>query len=541
MSAIRNKLRILPALVLAAALAACADDGPLGPSAAPLEGNARDVSATAFNGSIRIGVVPAAASVTLGSAADWTLTDLTANTTLLSGTGGVQATVTLETGSVSTSVYRLQVMCGSTSAVESRAAAAQALGHPTMLEPVPAAGCTRLYIGEFAPPPASNFAARTAYKNQLVAQNLAAADAFWKVVTVTTGVTRYRVQTSAGTVTSTGPVRLTSSDERVTINGAAYRGTAEVRLNSAGTLAGINQLPLEQYLYGVLPYELSPALWPELEAQKAQAVAARTYALSGLGKRSSDGYDLLATTADQVYGGVAGEHPLSNQAVDETAGIVAAYGGKLIQALFHSTSGGWTANNEDVYNSAALPYLRGVIDHERGNAQTVLDSLRNPVNPFRLRGKRNGDYEADWARYHRWTFEWSAAEISRVISDYAGQPVGRVLAINVTERSNSGRVLRIEYVTDAGTFVDTKDHVRGSLRYINASGAPTNLLSTLFVIDPVINRKTGEVTGFEAYGGGFGHGVGLSQTGAVGMAAKGDGYEAILHHYYQGIDLVRWY
>jgi stage II sporulation protein D len=102
-------------------------------------------------------------------------------------------------------------------------------------------------------------------------------------------------------------------------------------------------------------------------------------------------------------------------------------------------------------------------------------------------------------------------------------------------------VKTIEYVTEAGTFYDTKDHIRTSLKYVNASGTPTSLLSTLFIIEPVIDRRTGEVAGFEAFGGGWGHGVGLCQTGAVGMADKGATYDEILKHYYQGIDLATWY
>ena len=127
-----------------------------------------------------------------------------------------------------------------------------------------------------------------------------------------------------------------------------------------------------------------------------------------------------------------------------------------------------------------------------------------------------------------------------MISAYAGQPVGRVLAINVLERSNSGRVKLIEYVTDAGTFTDTKDRIRTSLKYINASGAQASLLSTLFVIEPVVDKKTGEI-GFEAYGGGWGHGVGLNQTGATGMAEKGATFDEIIKFYYQGVDLTQWY
>jgi SpoIID/LytB domain protein len=187
-----------------------------------------------------------------------------------------------------------------------------------------------------------------------------------------------------------------------------------------------------------------------------------------------------------------------------------------------------------------VPYLRGVWDHEHGSSEHVLDSLKASKGPS-LRGKKNGDFEADWSRYHRWSFEWTADEISDVISAYAGQDVGRVLAINVVERSNSGRVKLIEYVTEAGTFTDSKDHVRTSLKFVNADGSFSSLLSTLFVIEPVIDKKTGEVEGFEAFGGGWGHGVGLSQTGAVGMAEKGATFDEILRHYYQGIGLTTWY
>jgi stage II sporulation protein D len=535
---IPNRIRrALPAAALLLGLGACVDGDPTGPGARPGAASLdEEIGAAAWNGNIRIGVVPTATSVTLGSAADWTFRNKTTGATLLSGTGGVSAAVTLEAGSVSETRWRLQVTCGSASAVAATKAAAEALGHPTMTEVIPA--CTRLLIGSF--PVSAGFAERNNYKNLLISQGLAAADAFYRQITTTTGITQYRVNTGSAQAVSSGPVVLTSSDGLVTIAGVPYRGTAEVGRNSSGSLAGINELAIEQYLYGVVPRELPPVPYGELEAQKAQAVAARTYALSGLGKRAADGYDLLATTSDQVYGGYGAEHPVSTQAVDETHAVVATYGGALIQALFSSTSGGWTANNEDVFNSAPVPYLRGVWDHQHGNSEHVLDSLKADRGPS-LRGKKNGDFEADWSRYHRWSFEWTADEISDVISAYAGQDVGRVLAINVVERSNSGRVKLIEYVTDAGTFTDTKDHVRTSLKFVNADGSFSSLLSTLFVIEPVIDHKTGEVEGFEAFGGGWGHGVGLSQTGAVGMAEKGATFDEILRHYYQGIDLTTWY
>jgi stage II sporulation protein D len=536
---ISNRIRrLMPAAALLLGLGACVDGDPTGPNArAGGPSLDEDVSAQAWNGNIRIGVIPVASSVTLGSAADWTLTNKTTGAVLLSGTGGVSATVTLEAGSVSVTRYRLQVACGSASAIAAQKAAAEALGHATMTEVIPA--CTRLYLGDFASNAA--FGVRNTYRNQVIAQGLAGTDSFWKLVTVTTGITQYRVNTGAQQVLSSGPVVLTSSDGLVTIGTLQYRGVAEVRINGSGTLAGINELPVEEYLYGVVPRELPPTVYDEVEAQKAQAIAARTYAMRGLNKRASDGYDMLATTTDQVYGGYAAEHPVSSQAVDETRGLVATYNGALIEALFFSTSGGATANNEDVFNSAPVPYLRGVLDSQRGNSGNVLDSLKHAHGAQKLRGRRNGDFEGDWSRYHRWSFEWTADEISDVISLYAGQDVGRVLAINVLERSNSGRVKLIEYVTEAGTFTDTKDHVRTSLKYITANGTPASLLSTLFVIEPVTDKKTGEVVGFEAFGGGWGHGVGLNQTGATGMAEKGATFDEIIRFYYQGVDLTQWY
>jgi stage II sporulation protein D len=306
----------------------------------------------------------------------------------------------------------------------------------------------------------------------------------------------------------------------------------------------VNKLWIDDYLLGVVPRELPPVPYGEMEAQKAQAVAARTYAIRGLGKRAPDGYDLLPTTSDQVYGGYAAEHPVSTQAVRETEGVVATYEGKLIEALFNSTTGGFTAGNEEVYGTAPVPYLRPKPDAQRGVSlehapdHAVFKYARNASS---LRGFKGGDYEADWSRYHRWNFEWTADEISQVVSLHAGQPVGRVLAINVLERGASGRVQRIEYVTEAGTFYDTRDHIRTSLKFVNASGTLSSLLSTLFYIDPIVDKRTGEVTGFAAYGGGWGHGVGLGQTGAVGMAEKGATYEEILKFYYTGIDLEKQY
>jgi stage II sporulation protein D len=382
------------------------------------------------------------------------------------------------------------------------------------------------------------FGARNAFRNQAIADGVAGTDSFWTFTSeVSEGVLKV---VGPATVSVAQAVILRSSNSPVTINGVPYRGIAEVVPNSTGSLAGVNELPMEEYLYGVVPRELPPTIYAEIEALKAQSVAARTYAMRGLGKRASDGYDLLATTSDQVYGGLNAEHPLSSQAVDETAGLVAKYNGALIEALYSSTSGGHTADSEEVFNSAPVAYLRGVPDAQRGNSFAHVPSLavfKAHANPRSLRGYKAGDFEADWSRFHRWTFEWTAAEITQSISAFAGTDVGTVHAINVLERGPSGRVLLIEYVTDAGTYTSTKDAIRSSLRFINDSGTLSSLLSTLFFIEPVVDGQTNEVTGFVAWGGGWGHGVGLCQTGAVGMAEKKATFEEILNHYYRDITL----
>lgn len=526
-------------LVASLFLAGCSDT-TTGPRSATRDGIAvptstarRDITPTGF---IRVGVVPSAASVAIGSPGDYVVRDESSGTMLLDGSNG-SATVTYA-GVVSK--YRLQVVCASTATVDARKAAAQAAGYVTYTEYVPAAHCTRLFLGEFASN--ASFSVRNAFRSQAIAGGFAGTDSFWKIVG--SGVPLYVITRGADVVQTPNPVTLTSSTNRVTINGVAYRGTAEVRVNGAGTLAGINELPMEEYLYGVVPAELNPVIWPQMEAIKAQAVAARTYALAGLGKRAADGYDLLATTADQVYGGLAYEKATSNDAVDATRGVVATYDGHPISALYSSTSGGHTANNEEAFNSSAVAYLRGVPDAERGAATDhvpTLEVFRAAANPLSLRGVHAGEFENDWSRWHRWTFQWSAAEMSQVASLFAGQPVGSVRAVEVLERGPSGRAVRLEFVTDAGALVATKDAIRAALKYVTADGTLANLPSTLFFIEPVLDHRSGNVVGFEAYGGGLGHGVGLSQTGAVGMAQHGHSFDEILAYYYHGIDLTTWY
>ena len=137
---------------------------------------------------------------------------------------------------------------------------------------------------------------------------------------------------------SSAPVVLASDDETKTpvrYNDRPYRGRIEVFANPRGTLTVVNVLGLEDYVRGVVANELSPGGYPALEAQKAQAIAARTYALRNIGQFRAQGFDLLPTTRSQVYRGLSSEHPLSTRAVDETRGLIATYERRAYQRLVH--------------------------------------------------------------------------------------------------------------------------------------------------------------------------------------------------------------
>jgi stage II sporulation protein D len=163
--------------------------------------------------------------------------------------------------------------------------------------------------------------------------------------------------------------------DHLAVDANAYRGAIEVRPAEGGALTVVNLVGLQDYLKGVVPNELSPQAFPELEALKAQAVAARTYALRNKGQFAAQGYDLCATPTCQVYRGLSSEHPLSSQAVDDTRGQVATYKGELINALYTSTCGGHTEDGANIFEEGA-PYLTGVAcAPERSSSAEVRTSV----------------------------------------------------------------------------------------------------------------------------------------------------------------------
>ncbi|MEB3226380.1 MAG: SpoIID/LytB domain-containing protein [Synechococcus sp.] len=262
-----------------------------------------------------------------------------------------------------------------------------------------------------------------------------------------------------------------------------YRGRTQLRQDSNGILA-INHVDLEDYLYSVVGAEAIPS-WPQ-EALKAQAVAARTYALKKSAENKSKPFDLDTTTASQVYKGLNSEYSTTHAAVDATANQVMTYNGDVILAVFHSSSGGHTENVEDVW-SQPLPYLRGVVDYDQS------------------------------APVYQWSKTISAARLGQLVGG-----VGTVKQLIPQRATPQGRVVTMKVIGDRGTKNISGDQLRSLLE----------LRSTL------INARIQQGDVY-IYGKGFGHGVGMSQWGANGLAAQGIDYQQILRHYYQNATLAK--
>lgn len=158
------------------------------------------------------------------------------------------------------------------------------------------------------------------------------------------------------------PIRISAdpADGPVLWDGKPFRGSVAVLVNARGTLNVVNRVDVEEYLYGVVPAEMGPKRYDELESLKAQAVAARTYAMAHRGQFETEGYDLCATPKCQVYAGLSAEDPLSTAAVDATRGLALGFEGRFADALFISTCGGRTENVENVFGETPVPYLVGV-------------------------------------------------------------------------------------------------------------------------------------------------------------------------------------
>jgi stage II sporulation protein D len=187
---------------------------------------------------------------------------------------------------------------------------------------------------------------------------------------------------------SSAPLTFASSDEAIApvrFNDKPFRGKIEVFANTRGALTVVNVIGLEDYIRGVVPNELS---YPAIEALKAQAIAARTYAVKNQGQFASDGYDLLPTTRSQVYRGLSSETALTSRAVDETRGTIATYNGEPINALYTSTCGGRTEDAENIFKDAS-PYLRGRECAVEGKAAFAPFTIKTSRDLFDIKDEKD--------------------------------------------------------------------------------------------------------------------------------------------------------
>lgn len=302
----------------------------------------------------------------------------------------------------------------------------------------------------------------------------------------------------------------------VVIGGKTYRGAAEVVADRSRGLIVINRLGLEEYLLGVVPAEIGRRTSEESAAVRAQAVAARTYTISHLGRRDSLGFDLFATVDDQVYGGLEIERAEVERAIRETRGEVLTFDGQAVSAFYHSTCGGRTATREEVWGEPNLPYLRSVRDAGDGE-----------------------EYCAISPRY-RWRESWTAAEMNGFVRDelaarlgVSPASVGRIHALRVLSRTEGDRVDQLLVEASGGRFVLRKNEIRWVLQ----PAAGRILGSTDFVVRQG-RLEDGEIV---IEGRGFGHGIGMCQWGAIGRARAGQSYREILAAYYRDARIQRLY
>ncbi|MDY6936228.1 MAG: SpoIID/LytB domain-containing protein [Cyanobacteriota bacterium] len=334
-----------------------------------------------------------------------------------------------------------------------------------------------------------------------------------------------------------------------------YGGSFYMQPNAHGDYTLINRVPLETYLRGVVPYEIGA--FAPTAALQAQAIVARTYALRNLRRFEADDYELCATVDCQVYKGLEGTDATVDRAIAATAGLVLTYENELIDALYSATTGGVTAPFDDVWDGQPRPYLTAIVDSATGVWDLANNTLADEENFQRFISLKKGFNEEEFDTF-RWQEANSLKEIAGFLKYYLeknNKPANfnTVSEVKVVERSHAGRVLKMLVQTDTGPIEIPDDEIR------NAFYPP---ISTFFYLDPIYKEeekekeeeKTDDRTeanskqetpaekpktlwGYNFIGGGFGHGVGMSQSGALQLAESGWTSDRILEFYFPGTTL----
>ncbi len=311
------------------------------------------------------------------------------------------------------------------------------------------------------------------------------------------------ISTSKGKIKNPGfPIFITSSKGNIYLMGKAYPGG--IKISKGSDILVVSYVPIEKYVKGVLPYEMGKLPLDQIEALKAQAVAARSYVMAN--REPHREYDILPTISDQVYGGMEEVDNVINEAVESTRGIVATYNGKIINAKYSSTCGGITEDNENVWKGKRLSYLRSVKD-----------------------SGWDGEPFCRFSPYFRWEKSYNKDEffevVKKQIKELFGQAPHEIQWIRIAKRTKTRRVRTIEINTEIGKFYLDRDQIRRL--FADFRGSIRSLLFWIKVKgDKII-----------IYGRGYGHGVGMCQYGAIEMAKENFDFQQILCHYYTGIRL----
>jgi stage II sporulation protein D len=279
-----------------------------------------------------------------------------------------------------------------------------------------------------------------------------------------------------------------------------YRGSVEFCLEK-GKLTAVNVLNIEDYLRGVVPSEM-PSSWSP-EALKAQAVAARNYALQSVETTRGAAFNVNSDISSQVYGGYDAETAAANKAVEETRGIVMLSGGSVVSAFFHSSSGGCTEDSEDVW-SGKVSYIRSKEDPYDKNE-----------------------------KHYNWKVSYTAEQLKEVLAA-AGYKFKKVTDVLELERTSSGA--RVMELAVKGVGLDGKS-LTVEIKNADKVRAALGLKSALFKSTKKFDRSK-NLTEISITGSGWGHGLGMSQYGARGMAMEGYDYQEILQYYYSGINFA---
>jgi SpoIID/LytB domain protein len=323
-----------------------------------------------------------------------------------------------------------------------------------------------------------------------------------------------------------------------------YRGRVEFFIDRFSKLTTVNILPIEDYVAGVVPSEMHNAF--PLEALKAQAVSARNEIFSNVGTRHlEDHFDLCAEVHCQVYSGINKQTANTDKAVKETKGMVMKMAGVVIHANYAGVCGGQTENNENVWSGLPRPYLRGIFDGN-GRADLLGNSLADENTLLRWLTTKPGVYcntvqgEIPAAleytkKYFRWEANYTRQELQEVIRRRTGEDFGELQDLVPLQRGVSGRLMRLRVVGTKKIFEISRELA------IRQALADKTLWSACIAIQKSGLDRNRLPASFKILGAGWGHGVGMCQTGAAMMALRGQNFVQILQHYYTGVKLDKEY